>query len=279
VGNLTAGGSGKTPIAIALCRMLAARGKKIVFLTRGYGGRLRGPVQVNPARHSASDVGDEPPLLAHHAATIVARDRADGARLADSLGAEIILMDDGFQNFAIAKDFSLLVIDAASGFGNGRLIPSGPLREPVTRGLGRAQALVLMGDGEVVLPPFAGPILRARLVPTAPEALRGRNVLAFAGIGRPEKFFRMLEAIGAYVVAAQSFPDHHRFTGLDLSTLKDAAQKTGALLVTTEKDYVRLDPSARHGMVPVPVHAVFTNDAELAPLLDRIVEAGNVGAR
>jgi len=278
IGNLTAGGSGKTPIAIAIGRILAAHGKKIIFLTRGYGGRLHGPVQVNPAQHSASDVGDEPLLLAAHGTVIVARNRADGARLADSLGADIILMDDGFQNFQITKDLSLVVIDAESGFQNGRLIPAGPLREAVTQGLARADGIVLMGEGTPQLPAFAGPILSACLVPTAPDVLRGRDVFAFAGIGRPQKFFQMLRHMGADIVAERSFPDHHKFTALELSVLKGAAEKTKALLVTTEKDFVRLDPAARNSIVPVPVHAAFADGPALAPLLDRVLQPRNVQA-
>jgi len=276
VGNLTAGGSGKTPIAIALGRMLATRGKKVFFLTRGYGGQMHGPVQVDPARHMAADVGDEPLLLAAQSPTVVARDRAAGARLADSLGADIIVMDDGFQNFQIAKDVSLVVVDAETGFGNGRLIPAGPLREASAQGLARADGIVLMGDGLPKLPPVNGPILRAGLLPTSPEALSGRTVFAFAGIGRPEKFFRMLRTMGAVVAAAQAFPDHHGFTAPELSALKTAAANTGALLVTTEKDFVRLDPSARTNILPVPVHAVFTDASALTLLLDRLAEAGNV---
>jgi tetraacyldisaccharide 4'-kinase len=278
VGNLTAGGSGKTPIAIALCHALSARGKKIIFLSRGYGGRLRGPIRVNSAQHSASDVGDEPLLLAAHGTVIVGRNREDGARLADSLGADIIVMDDGFQNFQIAKDLSIVVVDAQSGFQNGRLIPAGPLREGVADGLARADAIVLMGEGAPRLPPFAGPILSAHLVPTSPEALKGRNVLAFAGIGRPQKFFQTLRSMGAEIVAARSFSDHHKFTATELSVLKTAAQNANALLVTTEKDFVRLDPAARHFIVAVPVHAVFTDGAALTPLLDRLLQPRNVEA-
>ena len=279
IGNLTAGGSGKTPIAIALSHALTARGKKTIFLSRGYGGRLRGPILVNPAQHSASDVGDEPLLLAAHGTVIVAGNRADGARLGDSLGADIIVMDDGFQNFGIAKDLSFVVVDAESGFGNGRLIPAGPLREGVAQGLARADGIVLMGEGAPRLPTFAGPTLSARIVPTAPDALRGRTVLAFAGIGRPQKFFQTLRSMGAEIVAAQSFPDHHRFTATELSVLKAAAEKTNALLVTTEKDFVRLDPAARRAIMPVPVHAVFANGAALTALLDRLVQARDVGSR
>lgn len=277
IGNLTAGGSGKTPIAIAIGHALIARGKKVVFLSRGYGGRLRGPTCVNPAQHSASDVGDEPLLLAAHGTAIVARNRAEGARLADTLGADIIVMDDGFQNFRIAKDLSLVVVDAESGFQNGRLIPAGPLRETVAEGLARGDAIVLMGEGSPPLPSFAGPILSAHLVPTAPEAVRGRSVLAFAGIGRPQKFFQTLRSMGAEIVAAQSFPDHHRFSAAELSVLKAAAQRANALLVTTEKDFVRLDPMARDLIVPVPVHAAFTDPATLTSLLDRLVQERDVG--
>ncbi|HEY4265316.1 MAG TPA: tetraacyldisaccharide 4'-kinase [Micropepsaceae bacterium] len=277
VGNLTAGGSGKTPTAIALAHALAARGRKIVFLSRGYGGSLRGPVLIDHAHHSPAQTGDEPLLLAVHGATIVARDREQGARFSERLDADIIVMDDGHQNFQIAKDVSLIVVDAQAGFGNGKLIPAGPLREPVAPGLARADGVVLMGDGRPPLGSFAGPILRARLVPTAPDALKGRSVFAFAGIGRPEKFFAMLRALGANVLAAQPFPDHHRFTVFELSALKESAQKTGALLVTTEKDYVRLDPMARHDIVPVPVHAAFNDISALGALLDRIIGAGNLG--
>jgi tetraacyldisaccharide 4'-kinase len=271
VGNLTAGGSGKTPIAISLARSLAAHRQKIAFLTRGYGGRLRGPVQVDPAHHSAADVGDEPLLLAAHGPTIVARDRVEGARLADRIGADVIVMDDGFQNFQIAKDVSLVVVDAEAAFGNGRLIPAGPLREAVAQGLARADGIVLVGDGAPdSLLSFDGPTLRARIVPTAPEALAGRSVYAFAGIGRPEKFFAMLRGIGAHVLAVQAFPDHHRFTPYEFALLKQSAEKCGALLVTTEKDFVRLDAGARQSVQPVPVHAAFNDGGALGALLDRI---------
>jgi tetraacyldisaccharide 4'-kinase len=276
VGNLTAGGSGKTPIAIALARMLTARGLKPVFLTRGYGGTTRGPVQVTPSARPA-DTGDEPLLLAAHASTIVARDRAEGARLADTLGADVIVMDDGFQNFQIAKDISLLVVDGSSGFGNGRMIPAGPLREPVAQGLARADGVVLIGDDIPPLPGFAGPVARAKIVPNAPEALAQHRVIAFAGIGRPEKFFTTLTGMGVKLTLTKSFPDHHRFTALEIAALKGAAETASALLVTTEKDYVRLDPESRRGIIAVPVHAAFTDNAVIEGLLDRLALASNVG--
>jgi tetraacyldisaccharide 4'-kinase len=274
IGNLTAGGTGKTPVAIALARMLAAREKKVVFLSRGHGGRLRGALAVDLSHHSAADVGDEPLLLAAHATAIVARDRSEGARLADALGADVVVMDDGFQNFQLAKDVSILVADAQTGFGNGRLIPAGPLREGVGEGLARADALMLMGEGGFT-PSFDGPVLHAHLTPCAPHALQGRSVFAFAGIGRPEKFFAMLTAMGARVVAAESFPDHHRFAARELAEMKAAAAGANLLLVTTEKDFVRIAPAARKDILPVPVQARIAEPdlLALAPLLDRLCEA------
>ena len=270
VGNLTAGGSGKTPIAIALGLMLAARGKRIAFLTRGYGGRLHGPLCVDAARHIATDVGDEALLLAAKAPTIVARDRAAGAKLTDSLGIDIVVMDDGFQNFQLAKDVSLIVIDAEWGFGNGRLIPAGPLRERPDDGFKRADALVLMGDREPKLSPFAGPVLRARMLPSAPAAVAGRAVFAFAGIGRPEKFFSTLRDMGARVLGTRAFPDHHRFNAIELAALRALAQSFGALLVTTEKDFARIAELDRKAILPVPVHVVFETDPALSALLGRL---------
>lgn len=270
VGNLTAGGSGKTPVAMTLARMLAGRGHKVVFLSRGYRGRLNGPVAVDPAKHSAADVGDEPLLLAAAAPTVVARDRARGAELADALGAGVIVMDDGFQNFQLAKDVSILVVDAETGFGNRRLIPAGPLREPVEDGLRRADAVVLMGDDAFRIPPFRGPVFRAGLRPSAPDRFKGRSVFAMAGIGRPDKFFHTLEAMGARIVGTKSFPDHHRYTLLELEAVKRIAANSGALLVTTEKDLVRIDASRRDGILPVPVHAVFADDPNLGIMLDRL---------
>jgi tetraacyldisaccharide 4'-kinase len=278
VGNLTAGGTGKTPVAIAIFHAIAGRGHKIAFLSRGYGGRVQGPVEVDLAHHTSADVGDEPLLLAAHGTTIVARDRARGAELADALAAGIIIMDDGFQNFQIVKDLALVVIDAVSGFGNGRLIPAGPLREPVAKGLARADGIVLVGDGNLVHPSFGGPILNAHIVAEDAEALRGRSVVAFAGIGRPEKFFDMLRTLGARIVAAQSYGDHHRFSGSDLSELRRTSKEAGALLVTTEKDFFRLDQASRIGILPVSVRAEFADPAALHRLLDRIADPGKVSS-
>jgi len=200
IGNLTAGGTGKTPIAIAVADAIVARGKNPFFLTRGFGGRLAGPVVVG-RNHTAAEVGDEPLLLARKAATVVARNRRQGAMLAVERGADVIVMDDGHQNFTLHKDLSLVVVDGERGFGNGHILPAGPLREPVEQGLGRADAVILAGDGTPVLPTFNGPVLRARVAPPDTPEWRGRRVVAFAGIGRPEKLFRSLAGLGAELVA------------------------------------------------------------------------------
>lgn len=273
VGNLTAGGSGKTPIAIAIARMLIERGLRVMFLTRGYGGRVKGPVFVDLARDCAADMGDEALLLAAAAPVIVSRDRAAGAKLADAEHADVIVMDDGHQNFSIAKDLSLVVVDAKSGFGNGRVLPAGPLRESVAQGLVRADAVVLAGDGAPDLGGFGGPVLRARLVPVDVHKLDGKQVVAFAGIGRPEKFFETLRGLGAKLADSRAFADHHVYTAAEIARLKRKAQAEGALLLTTEKDYVRLTPAEREGISFLPVRAGFDDMAAISALLDRIAGA------
>jgi tetraacyldisaccharide 4'-kinase len=274
VGNLTVGGSGKTPTAIALARMLIARGVTVVFVTRGYGGSLAGPLEVDASRHSAAEVGDEPLLLARQATTVVARDRAAGAALADRLGADVVILDDGHQNFSLAKDLSFVVIDGETGLGNGRLLPAGPLREPAAVGLARADALTVMGSGTPALSAFHGPVLHASLAPDAGEALKGKAVFAFAGIGRPEKFFRTLRDMGAQVDGSLGFADHHAYGAAELASLRTAADRLGLMLVTTEKDYARLPPGERYGILPVPVHAVFAEPDAVERLLDRLAPTG-----
>jgi tetraacyldisaccharide 4'-kinase len=272
VGNLTTGGAGKTQVALALGRILMARGKKIVFLSRGYGGRLAGPVEVDPKHHSAVDVGDEPLLLAAKARTVVARNRGQGAKLADALGAQIIVMDDGHQNFQLAKDLSLVAVDASRGMGNGRLIPAGPLRERVADGLARADALILVGHGQPELPPFDGPVLRVHTTTVAPGALKGQVLFAFAGIANPDRFFDLLQMTGAQLTGCQIFADHHPYTAQEISALKLAADRLNARLVTTEKDFVRLDLDQSDRITPVPVRAAFEDEAAIGSLLDRLGE-------
>lgn len=265
VGNLTAGGSGKTPIAIAIAEMLRARGHHPYLLTRGYGGSERGPALASRG-HSAAVMGDEALLLARAAPTIVARDRAAGAKLAREKGATVLVMDDGHQNFRLRKSLSLVVVDAEAGFGNGLRIPAGPLRESVAQGLARADAVVCFGDGAPDLMGFSGPVLRAQLVADG-ASLAGKPVFAFAGIGRPEKFIASLETAGAHVIGSCFFADHHPYSEDEILELKAVAGD--AMLVTTEKDFVRLSIASREGIKILKVAATFDDPAALARLLDR----------
>jgi tetraacyldisaccharide 4'-kinase len=270
VGNLVAGGAGKTPVAIALGRLLAARGKAVHFLSRGYGGRHAGPLRVDPAQHSARDVGDEPLLLAAAAPSWVARDRGAGAKAAVDAGAEIIVMDDGFQNPSIRKDLSILVVDGGYGFGNGRVMPAGPLREPLDAGLARADAIVLMEPDAVGIAqtlPAHRPLLRATIAPTRTSDLSGRAVFAFAGIARPEKFFATLEDLGAIIVGRQGFDDHHDYSDADIAALLAAAENRGAVPVTTEKDAMRLPASVRATVEVLPVSVRWRDEAAVQSLL------------
>ncbi|MEA3024318.1 MAG: tetraacyldisaccharide 4-kinase [Alphaproteobacteria bacterium] len=248
VGNLTVGGAGKTPTAIAIARLLQARGARPMFLTRGYGGRLGGPVAVAPA-HGAADVGDEPLLLARVAPTIVARDRAAGARAAAAAGADVIVMDDGFQNPALAKDLALIVVDGRRGLGNGKVFPAGPMRAPLLAQIARAQALLVVGEAGPAAQPAIDaararglPVLAGRLVPDSAvvAALAARPALAFAGIADPEKFFATLRSAGIALGATQAFPDHHRFAAVEADDLITRAERAGLALVTTEKDLARM---------------------------------------
>lgn len=277
VGNLVAGGAGKTPVALAVGARLKARGVAVQFLSRGYGGREPGPIPVEPARHSAREVGDEALLLARLAPTWVARDRAAGARAAEATGAQAIVMDDGLQNPHLAKTLALVVVDGGFGFGNARVMPAGPLREPLGRGLARADALVVLGRDErgavaaaLAAAPGPLPVLAARLVPeAAARALAGRRAVAFAGIARPEKFFQSLEEAGVALVARRGFPDHHPYHADELARLRAEAERARALLVTTTKDAVRLGPEAGRGIAVFPVAAVFEEEAALDSLLER----------
>jgi tetraacyldisaccharide 4'-kinase len=253
VGNFTLGGAGKTPTVIALAKKLIAAGEKVFCLSRGYGGRIAGPKQVDAHSDTAADVGDEALLLAHAAPTIVSRDRVAGAHMARARGATVVLMDDGLQNGAIAKDFTIAVIDGKRGIGNGRVFPAGPLRAPIDTQLTRCDALLVVaesGGAHAVLAAAqarALPILHGRLVAdsAAVTALKPRRVLAFAGIGDPEKFFATVAAAGIAIAVRRRFPDHYRYTAEDAAELVMQAEADALTLLTTEKDHVRMtgDPA------------------------------------
>ncbi|MDE5441458.1 tetraacyldisaccharide 4'-kinase [Bradyrhizobium sp. CSA207] len=248
VGNYHVGGAGKTPTVLALTKLLRELGETPVVLSRGYGGRLTGPVMVDQMRHTAADVGDEPLMMARDVPVAVARDRLEGVVLAKSRGATVVLMDDGFQNPRIMKDASLIVIDSERGLGNGKVFPAGPLRAPLKAQLARTDALVLIGDGhsaDDVASEIAArgmPVLRTRLRPDAAsvERLSGRRVLAFAGIGDPERFFRTLRANNVDVVRTRAFADHHMFSQGEIADLLAEARDEQLMPVTTEKDRARM---------------------------------------
>ena len=266
VGNFTLGGSGKTPTAIAIAELLAGAGRKPALLTRGYGGADAGPLLVDPHQHDATKVGDEALLLAQAASTIVARDRVAGASAATATGADVIVMDDGLQNPSLQKNFTLAVIDGSRGIGNGRVFPAGPLRAPLAAQFAHVNALLVIGgsagaaglDNEIRARRI--PVFHGELEPDRPaiDAVGGRRVLAFAGIGNPDKFFATVSAAGIDIAVRRAFADHHRFTGEEAGDLIMQAEREGLRLLTTAKDHARMsgDPNlaalhARAHVLPV----------------------------
>lgn len=250
IGNFTAGGAGKTPLTIAVAAILRSLGREPWTLSRGYGGALAGPVRVDPARHGAADVGDEPLLLAKHAVAVVSRDRRAGARfIAENAPANaVIVMDDGLQNPALRKDLTLVIVDRARGLGNGRVIPAGPLRAPLGFQVGLADALVVNGplelpmraDVAALAKTIAGPMLSVWPTPADDEPRwRGRRVVAYAGIANPQRFFLLLENLGAHVVETRAFGDHQSLTNSEAQSLLAESRAKNATLVTTEKDMAR----------------------------------------
>jgi tetraacyldisaccharide 4'-kinase len=279
VGNLTMGGTGKTPVTRALIEMLTEAGTKAHALSRGYGGSVKGPICVDLSRHTAKDVGDEPLILAQAAPVWISRNRLYGASAAILHEAQAIVMDDGHQNPQLHKDLSVVVMDAEAGWGNERVFPAGPLREPVTEGLSRAHAIILMMPTPDYEPDYDAlgltdielPVLKAWLEPVAPPP--DGPLLAFAGIGRPEKFFKALANEGGQLAGTKAYPDHHDFSRNDLRQLKSMASTAGAQLITTEKDWVRIPAAERDGLLSWPVRAKFAEPARAAALLAQALDA------
>jgi tetraacyldisaccharide 4'-kinase len=270
-GNVTVGGAGKTTLVLDLAHRLKRRGRVVHVLLRGYGGSSRG-VRLVAADDPVSLVGDEALLLAAVAPTWIGADRGSTARAAVEAGAELLLMDDGLQNPTLHKTFSILVVDGATGFGNGRVLPAGPLREPVAAAAGRCRAAVLIGrDQAAALTrlPLDLPVLRAELrQDPAIDRLAGQTVLAFAGIAIPEKFFGPLRRAGASLVAARRFPDHHAYTPRELDSLRRQADALAARLVTTPKDAVRLPPAFRARVTVIGVGLTWDHEDRIEHLLD-----------
>lgn len=286
VGNFVVGGAGKTPTALALADLVRLLGCEPGFLTRGYGGSVVGAHRVDPLLDGAALVGDEPLLLAQKGPVVVSADRPAGVPLLLAAGVDVIIMDDGFQNPSLAKDFSLLVVDGAVGVGNGRVLPAGPLRAPLAAQIARAHAVLVIGAGEAGArvgryAAMAGvPLFRGRLVPAARALLAGQRVLAFAGIGRPEKFFASLVEAGAEIVARETFPDHHFYSEAEAGRLIERAGRDGLTLVTTAKDRARLKGAAEGARARLAaettvldVKLMLEDEARLAAMLGAILRA------
>jgi tetraacyldisaccharide 4'-kinase len=273
VGNVVVGGAGKTPVALDIAGRLSGGGKSVSFLSRGYGGSEPGPHLVDTTVDQPSRVGDEPLLLSRIAPTWISRERVCGAKVAGA-DADIIIMDDGFQNPSIQKTCSLLVIDGTYGVGNGRCMPSGPLREPLSSALGRTDAVIIIGDdraGIAVFIPNDVVVLRASVIPGPElETFITKPIIAFAGIGQPQKFFDTLKNGGCSLTSSHAFADHHAYTSAEITRLKEEAERTGSRLVTTEKDLVRIAQDQRDGIDVLTITLQWEDTEALNGLLNKV---------
>jgi len=281
IGNLTVGGSGKTPTAVAVMERLKKIGTNAHFLTRGYGGRLSGPVQVDLARHTYKDVGDEALILAQTAPTWKSPDRVQGARSAIKAGAEAIVMDDGFQNPSLHKDLSLIVVDGDYGFGNGRMMPSGPLRESLSKGIKRAKGFILIGDDRhCALDSVGIPVIKARTqTHDWADILKQNPVMAFAGMGRPQKFFDAIVRTGGNLITRFPFPDHFAYDRRHLQPILDAARGKNAIVVTTEKDMMRVPVHLQGNIHVLPLSLDWDDPDQLDRMITATLDTKNRSAR
>lgn len=281
-GNITLGGTGKTPTSLWIGETLQKQGKKVIYLTRGWRGKEKGPLLVNPQKHNATLVGDEALLLAAKAPTIVSKNRKEGAKLAEKLNMDIIIMDDGFQNPYIHKDFSCLIFDGRNGLGNTYLFPAGPLRETLKSGMAIADCALLLGKDSTHLEDIikktnpAFPIFKGKIDCTQPCTLNNKKpYMAFAGIGFPEKFFYTLKKHGFHLIKTKSFPDHHSYTSSDIENLRREAANLNAQLITTEKDFVKLSPVNKKYITPFPVKLTLEKNTDFIRFLENFILHNN----
>ncbi len=277
VGNFNIGGAGKTPLVVDIAHALYSSDQKPHLLTRGFGGSLRGPVLVDLQSHVASEVGDEPLLLASAAPTWVSHNRAQGAQQAIKNGASIIVMDDGFQNSTIVKSFSIIAVDGGYGFGNGKVIPAGPLRENVETGLRRCDAVVIIGEDRHDIAKFVGavcPVYQTRIVASSDPAITEKKVLAFSGIGRPSKFYETLSDLGYEIVGTFNFSDHHKFKAEEIKKICERAQELAAIPITTEKDHARLPIEARAKIKVIKIGIEWEDCDARESILKKVIENG-----
>ncbi len=268
IGNLTAGGTGKTPTAVSIAKIMQQQNKQPYFVSRGYGGNLHNVI-VDLQQHSPQQVGDEPLLLARQAPAVVTPDRYHGAQIAEKNGANIIIMDDGFQNPKLHKDLSFLVFDGGFGIGNGWCIPAGPLRENLSSGVKRANAIIIIGeDKHNLASKFKLPVFHGKVVPIAPN-FSERKVIAFAGIGRPEKFYQSLRELNFELVETIDFPDHHYYSEQELNELINKAQEKSCILITTAKDMVKIPAALRPNFKVLEIEVKWENETELANFINQ----------
>ncbi len=275
VGNVVAGGAGKTPVVHALAHAAIARGLHPAVISRGYGGTKKAATRVDPTVHTAHDVGDEALLSAAIAPTWVGNNRAASATAATAAGADLLILDDGFQNPRLSKDFSILVFDGTRGIGNGRMIPAGPLRQTLNDGVRSANAAVIIGGTatDLVRQVTGIPIYTARLDPIDLSVDRSLPVIAFAGIGNPDKFFATLRDAGCTLMQTYAFPDHHTYTPEEIDRLVDAANTDNTPLLTTTKDAARLSEAQRKKVIPVPVQLTWDAPSAAEEFIDRATAA------